>query len=71
MKSGIQIYKGCGYIGNDKLEPLHTTEEPLMPTGVIKKYNGLTNNELKRIQEKADKLGILMPTEFNRKITEL
>jgi hypothetical protein len=70
MKSLIQIYDRCGCIGSEMPKQPITHEEPLLPTGVFKKYVGITNNELKRIQEKADRLGILMPIEYNRKIDE-
>lgn len=39
--------------------------EPLLPPG-IEKNEKMTDKELQTMQEEADRLGVLLPTEFNR-----
>ena len=41
------------------------TIEPLLPPGIEKKKE-MTDKELQIMQEEADRMGVLLPTEFNR-----
>jgi len=64
----IQIYRGCGCLGDPvQSEPI-TNEAPLMPTNVKQKDSKISDAKLLRIQRMAAEANILLPIEFNKTI---
>lgn len=76
IRRSFQVFKACGYIGNDRDCKPTTQEEVLLPTGMTFKSTQQDDkddedDELRRLQEMADANGILLPTQFNRKISKI